>query len=217
MNHRRGTSRRRRGSARTRRGRTGKRAAQALAAGAAIAAGTQAYAYPIRFDNVAGPDHFDWRGPQGTDTWLDITQPAVSQTGDLVGPTSIGQRETATHGLVERNQGSLEVGVGGPYDYFLVDAGVTLEDPVPDVNAWSPWGFTYYSGWGSELPEGELCYLGVRWDPADGLYYYGWVGVVREGMGLEAFAWGYDTERFPEPATLSMLAFGAALVGGRRR
>ncbi len=37
-------------------------AVKALAAGAAIAAGTQAYAAPIRFDNPAPgePNHFEW-------------------------------------------------------------------------------------------------------------------------------------------------------------
>jgi len=221
MNHRRSTSRRPRGSRSERRGRRAKRAARALAAGAAIAAGTQAYGDPIRYDNppAGHPDHFEWRGALGTETWLDITQPPVSQTGDIMGLTSIGQRETAWYGLVEQSQGSLELGVGGPYDYFLIDAPVCLEYPIPDVDTWDHWGFTYYSGWGSELPEGVACYLALRWDPADGLYYYGWVGVERDGAGLDAFAWGYDTERFPEPATLSMLAFGAALVGcgkGRR-
>ena len=59
MNHRHGTARCRRGPASARCGRGAKRAAQALAAGAAIAAGTQAYGERIRFDNPLGPGESD--------------------------------------------------------------------------------------------------------------------------------------------------------------
>ena len=107
--------------------------------------------------------------------------------------------------------------VGGLYDAFLVD----FDWGVPSGAAWGQQGFTYHYYYGSQLPEAEATYLGVRFDLGEG-FHYGWVGVVREGTGLEAFAWGYETTpgvpiEGPEPGTLAMLAFGAVLVGSRRR
>jgi len=197
-----------------------KRAAQALAAGAAIAGGTQAYASPVHFNNPPGPDHFEWHGALGTSVWLDVTAPAASQTGLPSGPLSLGQVDYYSYySRVETNAATTELGVGGLYDCFLIDA-----PPIHyymqflgfDVETWSPRGLIYYTGYGSELPEGSVAYLALRFDPGDGIHY-GWVGVVRDGAGLDAWAWGYDTDPVPEPGTFSMLAVGAAAVAGRRR
>ena len=55
-------------------------------------------------------------------------------------------------------------------------------------------------------------------------WHYGWIGVIRNAGNLQAFAWGYESDLntpiaagVPEPGTLAMLAFGAALALGRRR
>lgn len=53
-----------------------------LAAALAIAAGTQAYAAPVRFDNPAGPNHFDWT--TFLDNNLDIRTGPGNQTGAYV-------------------------------------------------------------------------------------------------------------------------------------
>jgi len=216
MNHRRNTSRRPRGSRSERRGRRAKRAAQALTASAAIAAGTQAYAEQLRFDNPApgDPGRFSWRGPSDTETWLDITKPVFEQTGLPSGPASISQVEYPGFGWLEGYAGTAELGAGGLLDLFLIGVPSPYWWGVPDVEAWRSYAFVYYSGYGSELPQGVPAYIAARFDEGDG-WLYGWVGVVRDGTGLEPFAWGYDT--VPEPGALALLAFGAALAGSHRR
>ncbi len=221
MNHRRSPSRRRRGRGRGGRGRSAERAARALAAGAAIAAGTQAYASPVRWDNPSpgSPGHFDW-AVAGVRTGLDITQSAASQADGDEGPVVFEQYlPGAGFGAVYAPLGG-GVEVGGYGDYLL--------DPVPRGSAipsgatWGDYGFTSYPGYGSELPEGVRVYLGLRFDPGDGMHY-GWIGVVRDNLELDPFAWGYETEAgvpipgTPEPGTLALLAFGVVVVAGRRR
>ncbi|MHC4422977.1 MAG: hypothetical protein ACYS1E_20655, partial [Planctomycetota bacterium] len=66
-----------------------------LAAAAAIAAGTQAYAEVIIFINPAEgePGHFEWTlsyDPLDPNIWLDVTKPSTDQ-GGIVGPSSVGQ------------------------------------------------------------------------------------------------------------------------------
>jgi len=189
--------------------------AAALAAAAVIAAGTSAYATPVRHDNPPGAGHFDWTVDT---TWLDITLPASSQPGVEFDETSVWQGGTSVggdHGTAFKLQ------VGGVGDFFLVgvDAGVLIPSGTP----WDRVGLIYYSGYGSELPEGQATYLGVQFDPGMGLQY-GWIGVERTGLSVDAFAWGYETEvgvsipaGAPEPGTLAMLALGALGVIRRRR
>ncbi len=230
MNHRRSTSRRRRGSAGGRRGSRRKRAAQALTAGAAIAAGTQAYGAPVTWDNPAQgePGHFDW-GVSGAATGLDIMQGAGSQPAGGSAPSVFEQyvQDADVFGVVYAPVGG-GVEVGGHLDWYLVPQFASDYGGwgigVPSGAAWRYLGLVYQydASPPSLLPEGVRVYLGVRFDPGDGVHY-GWLGVVREAAELDAFAWGYETEAgapiwgLPEPGTLSMLAFGAALVGSRRR
>ncbi len=79
---------------------------KALAAGAAIAAGTQAYASPVRFDNpaVGQPNHFNWGTTNNYYDALYIQLPAAQQgnqnypaypSGWLKGPRSFSR--TAEH------------------------------------------------------------------------------------------------------------------------
>ena len=98
-----------------------RRAAQALAAGAAIAAGTQAYAAPVRFDNPPGVDHFEWRGgTYASPIWLDIRESAASQPGSPDGVSSIGQfRDGEFYSGLRGNSPTPELQTGGPWDYFV--------------------------------------------------------------------------------------------------
>ena len=69
-------------SERRRRSRAHKsRAKQALAAGVAIAGGTQAYGEPIKFENPPGPCHFNWQSTGSTFVFgtLDVTKDYLSQ------------------------------------------------------------------------------------------------------------------------------------------
>jgi len=209
---------RRKNPSRTRR-QSSKRAVQALAAGAAIAAGTQAYADPIRFDNLPGAGHFAWADPgAGVPIELDVTLPAASQPGDD-GLTCLGQSVTPTmSGLA----GAVDVEAGGPYGLFAI--GVGAGELIPSGAPWSDGNvYIYYPGLGSQLPEGQETYLAGRFDLGGG-YQYAWIGVVRTGLELDAFAWGYETEAgvpipagFPEPGTLAALALGAAAALTSRR
>ena len=225
MNHRRGTSRCRRGPASARRGRGGKHAAQALAAGAAIATGTQAYGEPILFLNPDGADRFDWAGDGSADSWLDITQPWYDQPGTPGGLSSVNQEAFAWLGQLAGAPAAVAFHTGGADGAYL--APVVAEpyggDPA-EFTSWRSYGLSFYEGYGSLLPEGQDVYVGLRFDLGDG-YRYGWIGVVRDGPVLDAFAWGYETEpgilpyspATPEPGTLSLLAFGAVAATARRR
>jgi len=206
--------------------------AAALAAAAVIAAGTHAYASPLRFDNPGGEGHFQWFGTPPSNIFLDIMLPAESQTGVDHDFASEFRNHTGTGASLVRGSVTdvTAVQVIGSYgDAAPFDAGQLIPDPA---FTWRPQGgYTYYSGYGSYLPEGQPTYLGLRFDPGDG-WHYAWVGVVRGGPSVpgmevydvDAFAWGYETTPgvpipagIPEPGSLALLAFGALAVAGRRR
>ena len=208
-------------------GHSSRRAVQALAAGAAIAAGTQAYADPIRFDNAAHGEsgHFHWLGPYGVDTnWLDFMQAAEHQPGVPWGNSSLRHAYTTDPKSTVGTSAAiaLKVQVGGAYGDELM--GVDAGELIPSGFAWRNAGYAYYAPYGSQLPEGTPTYLGFRFDLGSG-YQYGWIGVTRTVEQLEAFAWGYETEAgvpipagaIPEPGTLAALALGAAAALTSRR
>ncbi len=204
-----------------------KHGAAALAAAAVIAAGTQAYASPVRFDNLpeGAPGWFDWKTPNPPETrrWLDVTLDVASQPLGLAGVVSeFGHASSASPfgEVVARDDlGIAGLQVGGFYDYVLVgvDSGVL----IPSGLAWGGRAFADY--YGTETPEGAPSYLGVKFDPGDGVHY-GWIGVERTGTRLATFAWGYETTPgvpieagVPEPGSLALLAFGAAAALRKRR
>ena len=202
--------------------------AAALAAAAAIAAGTSAYAAPVRIDNPAhgDPGHFHWvHDAVATYNELDFTWDASAQPPEGQGLTTVGLRVSATFSNLV-TAGALQTGAGGyPENYFAVgvDAGVLI--PTAGVGWYDLWAYTFYPGWGPEtlLPEGSPTYLGVRFNAGAG-DQYAWVGVVRTGIELEALAWGYETTPgvpieagVPEPGSLALLAFGAAAALRKRR
>ena len=189
----------------------------ALAGAAALAAGTSAYADPVRFDNPAGPGHFEWSVP-GALTFLDITKSPDLQGGGA-GLSSL---------YIYPDAGGL-VGNYGLTSPDVRRIGILLEPftagaPISGAGTWAPYAFTDYSpGDPSLLPEGVDAYLGVRFDVGVG-EQYGWIGVVRTGQELDAFAWGYETEPgvpiaagAPEPGSLALLASGALGTVARRR
>ncbi len=199
-----------------------KHGAAALAAAAVIAAGTQAYASPVRIDNPAhgAPGHAHWPTVGGIDFRLNIVEDASQQPGGGFDPAVFVQTVNTGAGYSQIG-GNGEIQVGGYGDYFAV--GVLSGDLIPSGPSWGSSGMIYYTGLGSELAEGQDTYLGVRFDLGSG-WQYGWIGGVRSGMELETFAWGYETTPgvpieagVPEPGSLALLAFGAAAALRKRR
>jgi hypothetical protein len=170
-----------------------KRAAKALAAAGAIAGGTQAYAVPVRFENPAHgePTHFHWAVPIGDNTrFLDLTLDANAQPGGSFTATTLGHGYSAAFGLIHNGAAAINVHtVGGYADLAPLSAG----DLIQTGMQWDYSGYTYYAPYGSYLPEGEPTYLGARFDTGSG-WQYAWIGVVRTGMQVETFAWGYETD-----------------------
>lgn len=210
-----------------------KSGAGALAAAAAIAAGTQAYAMPVRFDNPAGPGHFDWIpeiiGFPSSST-LDITRPANDQPYEGVlqqGPGLLRQQDfnpsPGTVGALLGYGGDVNVEFGYQGVYRFVE-GLPSGTLIPSGRPWYFRAYTdiSYFGLPGLIPEGVETYVGVKFQQFG--TYYGWIGVVRTGTFLDAFAWGYETDAgtpvaagAPEPGTLALLAFGAAATRRRRR
>lgn len=198
--------------------------AAALAAAAAIAAGTQAYAAPVRFENPPGPGHFDWAAGL---VLLDLTLEAGLQGGGEA-PSSLMHMPSANGYVAGRGPGPAEIRADGAY---RVLAPFSVGELIPDGGSWNVYGFSAYEPYAAGLlPEGQPTYLGARFDLGAGTQY-GWVGVVMTNLGgelpanieLDAFAWGYETEAgvpipagAPEPGSLALLAFGAAALAARR-
>jgi hypothetical protein len=215
--------------------------AKALAAGAAIAAGTQAYAAPVRFDNPAHgePGHFHWPPPSSTGgdgEWLDITLDAANQSGS--GGSKFLQYLEGYYGYYSPLGSWLEGNPGLAELETVISAGYGSSRYLPPLGAGHviPSGrpfhhYGYIAGIYADstpyqygyLPPGHS-YLGVRVN-LGGLWHYGWIAVDFNGyFSLEAFAWGYETEPgvpiaagIPEPDTLAMLALGFVGVAAARR
>jgi hypothetical protein len=202
------------------------RASDLLAAAAAIAAGTQAYAEPIRFDNPA-PGGFGW----GANRWLDITKAYWDQMPLEIGPSKVGQLRASYnyyqyHIAKAFTSGGADV-VASPTitknlsQSTVVDGSWQFSNHANHVvystGQHGTFVTTYFSN-------GSVGYMGVRFLDVDG-YHYGWISVVRYGLNFSAFAWGYETEPgvgiiagIPAPGTLAALAFGAVVTRrGRKR
>ena len=193
--------------------------AAALAVALVITA--PADAVPIRFDNPVGPGHFDWSGGLGEVIWLDITSPALNQPGDG-GASSLTQVIGPTDSNVGGNGGPSSAMVQLDSDFQFWAMGVDLGTNIPSGLPWGISGMTTFDGFDSPIVEGQETYLGVQFDLGVGIQY-GWIGVVRTGTELDAFAWGYETQPgvpiaagVPEPGTWSLLVLGSAALLRRR-
>jgi len=207
-----------------------KHAARALAAGAALAAGTQAYGDPVRFDNPppGEPGYFNWG--TGYEYWkaLYIQLPPEQQGnqnypgeygGFTRGPRSFSRTLEWNYygwhpGFVAAGwfwEGTPNADIQTDTGYYGFAWGFEAGEMVPDAAAL--WDHTYYGGsmgkirdpnnGFSLIPEGAPAYLGVRISNLAGGagWHYGWIGVIRTAGELAAFAWGYETElNTPIPA-----------------
>jgi len=188
-----------------------KRAAKALAAAGAIAGGTYAYAEPVRHDNPPHGEagHFHWPGGGGSAGILGITLPPAEQPGYFYDPGSIAQLvRSPTSDFYSYGYGGLKLQATYP---MYMPGGFALSvnkgDPIPNANT----GFSCYYGYpfclsstgyfvyggASYIPEGVPTYLaaavGSAYCAQQGNCRYGWIGVVRTGTELEAFAWALES------------------------
>ncbi len=205
---------------------------KALATAGAIAAGTQAYAEPLRFENPG--NQWDWElGPlygSGTpEQYLDISTDADNQPGGPIGFTSF--KQAVYYGSIENPAATALYSYGqilttpGYFGQFAVavDAGTPIGDSGQNFFGLPFIAFQYYGTPYTYIPEGVQTYLGARIQ-VDSEWHYGWIGVVRNGYELDTFAWGYESEPgtpvpagVPEPGSaLALLALGFCAASRRR-
>ncbi|VAX42558.1 hypothetical protein MNBD_PLANCTO03-1685 [hydrothermal vent metagenome] len=210
-----------------------------LVLAATIAAGSVAYADPVRFDNTSG---FGWYY-----TTLDLTLSAEDQVyggpGDVTGTSiyldyfsdyypafSYTTSYTRGQGAEIWNSGwnnnyAAPFNSGDPIGPGMVDG--SFHDGSVLEFAW--WSYDYYSGEhdsgfrGLLPPDGSDTYMGIRLT-IDNQLHYGWIGARNNGGYISVFAWGYETEAgvaiaagVPAPSTLGLLAVGAVGALGRKR
>lgn len=202
----------------------------------ALFAAASAHGAPVHFENPAGPGHFDWTDPTPDGSgalWLDVTVAATGQTGARVDGSSFQQNNFYDIGLQVLGDngagaGPSEVAVESPIPdplgkavSFLV--GDAVGDPPGWGGSWAQDGrLTEFDGT-SHFVDGIPSFMGVRFNLGDG-YRYGYIGVIKDGLVYDAFAWGYETEVgvpvriIPAPGAASLLGLcGLAAVRRQRR
>ncbi|MCA9312114.1 MAG: hypothetical protein KDA21_12955 [Phycisphaerales bacterium] len=217
-----------------------------IAAAVVLAAGTQAYGAAVRFDNPAGPGHFNW-----IERTLDLTQPAAAQPSAL-GDSGISSgvwahirmytasdyqtifARTARGGASPLVSGQTLEGAFETYTYVKAlsagdEVGAASGDFSDDAMMAARIGGSPYYGWydRTDLTMYGTSYVGFRFaHPLTGMMHYGWVSLYFDPYfaAVDALAWGYETRPetpvpagAPTPGTLAGLALGAAAFGGRRK
>ncbi|RJQ13327.1 MAG: PEP-CTERM sorting domain-containing protein [Nitrospiraceae bacterium] len=187
-----------------------------FAGAAALAAGTDAYAYTVRYD---GPFVWCERPEPGGNCWqpewssyLDITKPASEQLGVTEGFQSMWyQRYWGSSTTVYTSDSDYQVAYMGWKEW---EGGFAEGEIIGD-------GLTFKGS--SQLNIATTGYFGLK-IPGN---HYGWVQTEKVPGRLLALAWGYETEAgvgiaagapmAPEPGSLAMLAAGAAVLVGSKR
>lgn len=188
-------------------------------------------ASPMRFQNPAGPGHFSWQ-PQssGASIVLKITASPSAQSAALTEPATFRQAWSGVSNVVINASNATSNAVQGmpvPSNAFRTAAGGIVNEVVPYLSPAS-FVFTAYIHRDNAVagdpefcfPAGERRFLGVQFNPGDGIHY-GWIGVVRTGNFLDPFAWAYESMpntpiTVPEPSALLLLGVGG-LIAARRR
>src|SRR5262249_49150935 len=82
---------------------------------------------------------------------------------------------------------------GSLYHYYVSPS--STGSSIPTGAPFSYVAVSYYNFNGTvytNLPEGVPAYVGVQFDTGAGTQF-GWIGVVRTGRSLDAFAWGFES------------------------
>lgn len=210
--------------------------AGALAAAAVIAGGTQAYADPVRFDNVGG--QFVWSGQH-----LDVRRSSSAQANQaslstVIQSVSVSPRPYYPYTPMIKALGDGSATLAQDYHYGMYSAWWTVDTASKGATignrfdfsgtharSLANWVFVPNTRWYQYffVPKTGTFYLPVRFvDGEDG--HYGWIaGEWRGEEGAHALAWGYETTpntpiaagAVPVPGTLAALAFGAVSLGRR--
>lgn len=213
----------------------------------AFVACTVAYGVPVRFENPADAQHFDWRNAN-----LNITQPASAQPGEITDSTifrrthiedfdeftgitnvqsSITKAFTATYTAIDLDLGNIMtrplgwlIGPGG--EEPLGGGGVLFSERRKSDGVVQPLT--------QNLPLGRS-YFGVSFllsSATPDERHYGWIGVdfieFPDGThDIDLFAWGYETDpntaifaggvAVPAPGPALMLVIAAFSVGFARQ
>ena len=159
----------------------------------------------ITFENPAPgePGHFEWTAVAGQE-FLTILAGPEGQPGTALEEGTFWRRDQVGGTTIRGWSGQVEQArfsdPAGHILLFVVDAGDIIPSPViPEQNdGFFNAGFIFAvnidPGWPStQIPEGKEVFLGVSFDLGNGTQY-GWIGLVRTGTEVDAFAWGYETE-----------------------
>ncbi len=173
---------------------------EVLSTAIVVIAAIPAKAGVVAFQNPQGAGHFDWvpaTNQNGLNSiWLDITLPASSQPGTALGVSSYGQEnynDMASKILGVFGEAEIQVGNNSSLVWASASAEPIPASPAPANHGWSENPFIEVPAFGTNFVDRQESFVGVRFDPGDG-WHYGWIGVVKTGIGLDAFAWGYETE-----------------------
>lgn len=156
------------------------------------------HASPVVFVNPSGAGQYDWKPASGTLKQLNITVDSLSQPG-IVANGRIRQGWSGVSDVAFSTAGTNRVEfsltpANRPYAVAL-ELGSPIPSPTPTTfgtgaivhQAIPEPGDPEYS-----FAEGVPVYIGVKFNGGAG-DQYGWIGVVRTGFLVDAFAWGYET------------------------